>query len=138
MIGVYRWGWGDESENIAFWGWVENLLARGDAPAAIVRSEFKPSTVLCNKARMVVLDNARTRSIFGEPKVKASTGAVTGKAVFSGSGVKTVKWTGSCSTGRVDRVPLKVTGGLYKAKSTRDEPAVKSTCRKDSAKAVKK
>lgn len=20
-IGVYRWGWGDESESVAFWGW---------------------------------------------------------------------------------------------------------------------
>lgn len=30
MIGIYKWGWGDNSSSVAFWGWVEAVSGKGD------------------------------------------------------------------------------------------------------------
>lgn len=138
MIGIYKWGWGDCSENTAFWGWLESLLTRGDAPASIVRVDLKPDSVLGDKAPGVVMDSTFASSLADYLKVKTSTVAVTGKTVFSESGVKSVKWTGSYYIDSAGQVPHKVSGGLYTAKTARGEAVVKASAQKDSAKAVKR
>lgn len=140
MIGIYKWGWGDCSENTAFWGWLESLLTRGDAPASIARVDLKPNSVLEDKAQRVVMDTPFACSPADYLKAKSSAVAVTGmgKTVFSESGVKSVKWTGSCYIDSAGQVPHKVSGGPYTAKTTRGEAAVKASAQKDSAKAIKR
>ncbi|MBI5827655.1 MAG: hypothetical protein HZB22_08010 [Deltaproteobacteria bacterium] len=48
-IGIYKWGWGDGSENVAFWGWI------GGASAAVYRNAFVPSIVMdSNRVKVVI------------------------------------------------------------------------------------
>lgn len=138
MIGIYKWGWGDGSENTAFWGWLESLLRQGDAPASIVRGELKPNSVLGDKAPRVVMGTPFACSLADDLKVKTSTGAVTGKTVFLESEAKSVKWEGFYYTDHAGPVPQKVSGDIYTAKSTVGEAAVKTSGLKDKAKAVKR
>jgi len=48
-MGIYKWGIGDGSENVAFWGWI------GNGPVVFPKNAFVPSIVKdSNRIKIVI------------------------------------------------------------------------------------
>ena len=137
MIGVYKWGWGEGSENTAFWGWVEGLVARPYPVAFIVRGEIRQNPVLGRTNPGVVMESRLGCTVAGSFNVKTSTKAVSGKTVVTGSRAKSVTHEPFFPLVRPAQVTAKSSAGLYTGGPAREETPVKSTVEKASAKTVK-
>ena len=137
MIGVYKWGWGEGSENTAFWGWVEGLMGRGNATASIVKGEIRQNSVLWRRRPGLVMESRSGCTVAESYEVKTSTKAVSGKTVVSGSWAKSVKPDRSFPAVLPPQATVKLSATPYTGGPARERAPVKTIVEKVSEKTVK-
>lgn len=138
MIGVYKWGWGDGSENIAFWGWVESLTTYDARAAALVRSDMRTGSVLSQVASRAVINEAFAGISAVDFKTKISSTGAPCKTLIEGNGSRSV--SRSCRDALESTVwfPHAVIEGVFPMKKERAETGAKMSVQGENAKVVKR
>ncbi|MBI5586813.1 MAG: hypothetical protein HY889_00425 [Deltaproteobacteria bacterium] len=138
MIGVYKWGWGDGSENIAFWGWDESLTIFDASAATLVRSDLKTGSVLTQVAAHAVINKVLFSVSAVDFKAKISSTGASCKTAIEGNGSRSVRWSCCDVLESTGWFPHAVSEGILPMKTERSETGAKMSVKGENAKVVKR